>query len=347
MRADQSSLSISFRRFLLQLPSSVEIGIARTAGRRRAIVICALMLGGLQLSPVTPQSLVQPAESNSTVAEEPITPIPEPPAIDPLKTKLGERLFGDPRLSHDNSRSCSSCHDLRTNGASSKSHDVGLDGSSLPLNTLTIFNAALNFRFGWEGKLRTLESDAEAALENPQLMGTNMSELAEKLAADPDMRRDFTAVYGGGPDAGNILDAIASFERTLVTPGSRFDRWLAGDAAALSTEELDGYRLFKSLGCVACHQGVNIGGNLFERHGIFHPLASPKPEILRVPSLRNVATTPPYFHDGSAQTLDDAVRKMGFAQLNSTLTDQQVKAIVAYLRTLTGDYHGAPVGASP
>jgi cytochrome c peroxidase len=161
------------------------------------------------------------------------------------------------------------------------------------------------------------------------------------------MRREFTAVYGNGPDASNIVDAIASFERTLVTPDSRFDRWLAGDAAALSTDELDGYRLFKSLGCVSCHQGVNVGGNLFERHGIFHPLASPKPEILRVPSLRNVATTPPYFHDGSAQTLDDAVRKMGLAQLNSTLTDQQVNAIVSYLRTLTGKYRGALVGTSP
>jgi cytochrome c peroxidase len=112
-------------------------------------------------------------------------------------------------------------------------------------------------------------------------------------------------------------------------------------------EEQDGYRLFKSLGCVSCHQGVNIGGNLFERHGIFHPLASPKPEILRVPSLRNVATTAPYFHDGSTQALNDAVRKMGLAQLNSTLTDQQVKAIVAYLQTLTGKYRGVPVGAAP
>jgi len=346
-RADQSPLNMLFRRVLLQLPSPGEPGIARTASRRRVIVICALMLGSLQLSPATSQSLVQPPESNSTVAEEPITPIPEPPAIDPLKIKLGERLFGDPRLSHDNSRSCSSCHDLRTNGASLKSQDVGLDGSSIPLNTPTIFNAALNFRFGWEGKLRTLESDAKAALENPQLMGTSISEVVEKLAADPSMRREFAAAYGGGPDASNIPDALISFERTLVTPGSRFDRWLAGDAAALSTAELDGYRLFKSLGCVSCHQGVNIGGNLFERHGIFHPLASPKPEILRVPSLRNVATTPPYFHDGSAQTLDDAVRKMGLAQLNSTLTDPQVKAIVAYLQTLTGNYRGAPVGASP
>src|SRR5260370_31095367 len=126
-------------------------------------------------------------------------------------------------------------------------------------------------------------------------MDTIISELADNLTADINMRREFAAAYGSAPDAGNIVDSIASFERTLVTPGSRFDRWLAGDGAALSTEELDGYRLFKSLGCVSCHQGVNIGGNLFERHRIFHPLASPKPAILRGPSLRNVAPPPPYF----------------------------------------------------
>jgi cytochrome c peroxidase len=305
-----------------------------------------LILGGVQLSATSSQSLDQPLESNSTIAEEPVTPIPEPRPIDPRKVKLGERLFGDPRLSHDNSRSCLSCHDISTNGATTKRQDIGMDGSSLPFNTPTVFNATLNFRLGWEGKIRTVESDVKVALENPQIMGVSVSDLAEKLAADPDMRRDFAAAYGG-LDANSILDAIACFERTLVTPDSRFDRWLMGDAAALSAEELDGYRLFKSLGCVACHQGVNIGGNLFERHGIFHPLASPQPEILRVPSLRNVATTPPYFHDGSAQTLDDAVRKMGLAQLNSTLTDQQVKAIVAYLQSLTGKYRGALVGASP
>jgi cytochrome c peroxidase len=333
-------------RFFSQLLAAAEI--ARTARHQRyAITICVLICGCLQLSPAPSQSIEEQLQTNSTTAEEPITPIPKPPATDSLKIELGGRLFGDPRLSHDNSRSCSSCHDLGTNGASTKSHDVGPDGSSLPLNTLTVFNAALNFRLGWEGKFHTLESNTKALLDNPQIMGTSISEVVEKLDADPNMRREFTAVYGNGPDASNIVDAIASFERILVTPDSRFDRWLAGDAAALSTDELDGYRLFKSLGCVSCHQGVNIGGNLFERHGIFHPLASPQPEILRVPSLRNVATTAPYFHDGSAQTLDDAVRKMGLAQLNSTLTDQQVNAIVAYLRTLTGKYRGAPVGTPP
>ena len=121
---------------------------------------------------------------------------------------------------------------------------------------------------------------------------------------------------------------------------------MQGDARALSAEEQRGYQLFKSLGCVSCHQGVNVSGNLFERHGIFHPLASPQPEILRVPSLRNVAVTAPYFHDGSAATLDDAVRKMALAQLDDTLTDQQVDAIVAFLRTLTGIYRGVPVTAA-
>jgi cytochrome c peroxidase len=129
-----------------------------------------------------------------------------------------------------------------------------------------------------------------------------------------------------------------------LTPGSRFDRWLAGDTAALSAQETEGYRLFKSLGCISCHQGVNIGGNLFQRHGIFRPLASAEPAVLRVPSLRNVAVTPPYFHDGSAATLEEAVRKMGAAQLNSDLSAAQISSIVGFLQTLTGRYRGHLVG---
>jgi cytochrome c peroxidase len=132
-----------------------------------------------------------------------------------------------------------------------------------------------------------------------------------------------------------------------VTPGGRFDRWLGGDRSALSQAELEGYRLFKSLGCSSCHQGVNIGGNLIERQGIFHPLVRAAPETVRVPSLRNVATTAPYFHDGSAQTLEDAVRRMADAQLDRTLTDQQIALLVAFLRTLTGNYRGSPVGGAP
>ncbi len=194
------------------------------------------------------------------------------------------------------------------------------------------------------GSARTLEAQAAASLQNPRIMDSRIDEVVGKLSQDSDLVHQFEVAYGHGPDPASVLDAIATFERSLVTPASRFDRWLAGDRAALSAQQIEGYRLFKSLGCVSCHQGVNVGGNLFQRHGIFHPLARAEPEILRVPSLRNVATTAPYFHDGSAATLDEAVRKMANAQLDLTLTDQQVEEIVAFLRTLTGTSRGRPVG---
>jgi len=288
----------------------------------------------------------QVAGQQSPADQEPITPVPLPPVSDLLKPALGERLFADPRLSRDGSRSCSSCHDINTNGAGGNQRDEAFDGSKFPLNTPTVFNAALSFRLNWEGKFRSLETQAEALLESPSVMAISIDEAVGKLSADPDTVRQFHAAYRHGPDRAGLLDAIASYERSLLTPGSRFDRWLSGDAAALSAEEQNGYQLFKSIGCVSCHQGVNVGGNMFQRHGIFHPLASPNPEILRVPSLRNVATTPPYFHDGSTPTLDEAVRKMGAAQLDRILSDQQVEAIVAFLKTLTGTYRGASVTAA-
>ena len=263
---------------------------------------------------------------------------------------LGERLFNDRRLSHDNTHSCSSCHDIRTNGASANAHDVTPEGQPLALNTPTVFNASLNFRLNWEGNFRSLEDDAEQTLRNPAIMASSADEVVSKLRADPEVVRQFRDAYGREPDVAALLDAIATYERSLVTPGSRFDRWLAGDAAAITPEELAGYQLFKSLGCISCHQGVNVGGNLFQRHGIFHPLGSPEPELVRVPSLRNVATTAPYFHDGSAPTLPEAVKAMGIAQLDRVLTDQQIAAIVAFLYTLTGTYRDQmvrPATATP
>jgi cytochrome c peroxidase len=279
--------------------------------------------------------------------EEPIMPIPSPPAADPLKLALGESLFEDSRLSHHGTLACSSCHDMHTNGADNGGRKISRDGSKLSFNIPTLFNAALSFRLHWGGNFRTLETEAQSSLESPANMASSVDEVLKKLNADPSMVRQFINAYGRSPDRASLLDAIATYERSLVTPGSRFDLWLGGNSAALSAKELDGYKLFKSLGCVSCHQGVNVGGNLFQRQGIFRPLASAKPEIVRVPSLRNVATTPPYFHDGSAATLAEAVRKMGAAQLDQTLTDQQVEAIVAFLRTLTGTYRGVPVVAAP
>jgi cytochrome c peroxidase len=305
--------------------------------------ICAAAVPALCYSPIA-HALLQVSESSATPAVEPITRVPEPPAVDPLRVALGERLFQDPRLSRGNTRKCSSCHDLGTNGASRNVRDTAPDGSPLSLNTPTVFNSTLCFRLGWDGEFRTLEAQAAASLQNPLIMDSRMDEVVGKLSGDSDLVHQFNLAYGHGPDAASILNAIATFERSLITPASRFDRWLAGDAAALSAQQIDGYRLFKSLGCVSCHQGVNVGGNMFQRHGIFHPLGREEPQVLRVPSLRNVATTAPYFHDGSAATLDEAVRKMADAQLNLTLTEPQVDAIVAYLHSLTGTYNGRLVG---
>ncbi|WP_225703516.1 cytochrome-c peroxidase [Bradyrhizobium cenepequi] len=273
--------------------------------------------------------------------------MPEPPAADPLKLALGERLFADTRLSNDGKLACSSCHDINTNGTGREYAMARHDGSKAPFDTLTIFNAPLSFRLNWEGNFRTLEAQAESSLENPANMATSVEDVVGRLNADPEIVRQFRAAYGRAPDRSSLLDALATFEKSLITPGSRFDRWLAGETSALSAAELHGYEIFKSFGCVSCHQGVNVGGNLFQRQGIFRPLVHAKPDVVRVPSLRNVATTAPYFHDGSAATLQETVRKMAAAQLDRSLTDDQVSALVAFLQTLTGNYRGIPVKAAP
>ena len=300
-----------------------------------------LLLALVGLHAISPANAQSPA-SEARAGREPITPIPAPRAQDPQRVLLGERLFSDRRLSHDNTHSCSSCHDIGSNGASSNIHDAR-EGQPIALNTPTVFNVSLNFRLNWKGNFRSLEEGIESSLRNPAIMASSVDETVGKLRADPEIARQFRDAYGREPDVAAVLDAIATYEQSLVTPDSRFDRWLAGETDAITPDELSGYQVFKSLGCITCHQGVNVGGNLFQRHGIFHPLGSPEPVLVRVPSLRNVATTAPYFHDGSASTLPEAVKAMGVAQLDRVLTDQQIAAIVAFLNTLTGTYRGQAV----
>lgn len=285
------------------------------------------------------------ADVTIPVAQEPITPIPAAAALDSRKVALGERLFGDRRLSNDGQRACSSCHDVHTNGADTRQLDPS-DGHGAPLlNTPTVYNATLNFRLNWEGDVPTLEEQAERSLADPRTMGTTVGAAVMTLADEQGMPTQFQQAYGHGPDRASLLDAIATYERSLVTPGSAFDRWLEGDSKALTPQAVTGYQFFKSFGCVSCHQGVNVGGNLSERSGVFHPVGNDGPMVLRVPSLRNVAVTAPYFHDGSAATLDEAVRRMGYAQLDRRLNDEQTQAIVAFLDSLLGTYRGHALSA--
>lgn len=276
---------------------------------------------------------------------EPITPIPTQQPGDPQKVSLGALLFSDTRLSRDSSRSCATCHDLSTNGATRNAHDSTLSGDKLQYNTTSVFNAALNFRLGWNGLFRNVEAHVLASINNPETMAGDMPLAVERLRRDPAMTQRFHRSYGRAPDSDNILDALAAFQRSLLTPGSRFDRWLQGDVDALSADEVRGYDLFKSLGCISCHHGVNVGGNMFQRYGIFGPHARPDGPLVRVPSLRNVALTSPYFHDGDVPTLHEAVRRMAAAQLNFQLTDEQTRSLVSFLNSLTGTYSGRTLTA--
>lgn len=271
---------------------------------------------------------------------EPIRPIPEPGPVDPARAALGKSLFEDPRLSHNGDRACSSCHETASNGADARARDLAPDGQPIRTNTNTVFNAALSFRLDWTGDVRTLEDQAAGSLQRPDLMATTPAEVIRKLRNDATLSARFRAAYDHDLEWADLLDALAAYERTLVTPDSRFDLWLRGQADALSFDELTGYRLFKSAGCVSCHQGANVGGNLFESNGVFGQLLQRPTFTMRVPSLRNVAVTPPYFHDGSVADLGEAVQMMARAQLGRRFTDEETHEIVAFLGTLTGRFEG-------
>jgi cytochrome c peroxidase len=325
-------------------------------------LVCAGVLLACAIPAAAPPSM--PPEPPAAAAQEPITPIPLSLALDPPRVALGERLFHEVRLSHDNTRACATCHPLEQGGMDGRPRALAANGT-LPLrNTPTVFNVGLNAAFNWDGIADTLEAHAEIVLLSSNLMNTTWPELLAKLQADPDYVTRFNTTYAGGLTPANVLDALASFERSLLTPNARFDRYLRGERHALTAPEQQGYRLFKSYGCVACHQGMNIGGNMYQKFGIFEETDGESPAafvdfgryavtkvprdraVFRVPSLRNVAATAPYFHDGRAPTLEAAVDTMARVQLGRTLTPEEIGLVVRFLHTLTGEYHGRPVASS-
>jgi len=291
--------------------------------------------------------------------EEPITPIPLELKLDKRKVALGRRLFHDPRLSHDDTISCAHCHNLANGGMDNLPRSTGISGEQTRVNTLTVFNSGFNFRLFWDGRAATLEDQIDFPMNNPCEMGSSWDEVIGKLNKDAEYRRDFTAIYPGSIQPLAVKDAIATFERSLITPNSKFDRFLRGDKQALDKVELAGYELFKSLGCISCHQGRNVGGNMYEKLGIVGDYFADRGKVnevdfgrynitkvedqrydFRVPSLRNVALTAPYFHDASASTLEIAVATMGKYQLGVDLSGAEIAMIVKFLNTLTGIYQG-------
>ena len=195
---------------------------------------------------------------------EPIQPIPMHIELDAQKVELGRRLFNDARLSRTNRVSCATCHDLKRGGVDGKERSRGMNGRVGDINAPTVFNSGFNFSQFWDGRAATLEEQVDGPIHNPMEMGMDWKTVLRKLRASPDYRDRFLVVYGKGISREYVRDAIAEFERSLYTPNSRFDRWLRGDNNALTSDELRGYDLFKRYGCIACHQGVGVGGNMYQ-----------------------------------------------------------------------------------
>ncbi len=309
---------------------------ARTAFLRNVLTVLSAC--------ASPAAMTAQSERASN---EPIHPLPAPTGLDPARVALGARLFRASRLSGDGRLSWQSCHDIGSNGAGHRALNE-VDGRPPPVfNTPAVFNATLSFRLNRGGELRTLHEQALASLQNPGEMRADVATLVRRLRGDAGSVRDFERAYRRPPDRVTLLDAIASDERALTMPGSRLDRWLQGDDDALTTQELRGYRSCKSVGCIACHQGRGVGGNLFQRSGVFSPAARHSVARLRVPSLRNVDATAPYFHDGSAPTMEWAIDAMAQAQLAVVLRREEIADIAAFLRALTGNHDGHPVTDRP
>jgi cytochrome c peroxidase len=287
----------------------------------------------------------------AAVAAEPIQPVPAAKVKNAGMVELGKKLYFDPRLSKSGFISCNSCHNLSMGGTDNLKTSIGHNWQEGPINSPTVLNSSMNLAQFWDGRAKDLKAQAGGPIANPGEMAFTHELAVDMLNSIPAYKAEFKRVFG--KDAANIdmvTDAIAAFEETLVTPDSRFDKWLKGDKKAISKTELEGYQLFKESGCTACHYGPAVGGNSFQTMGVVAKYDTKnKAEGLggltgkdadrmkfKVPTLRNVEMTYPYFHDGEADTLEKAVDIMGKLQLGRTYSADEIAKIVAFLKTLTG-----------
>lgn len=285
-------------------------------------------------------------------AAELIQPIVPPQQVNLGMVELGKKLFFDPRLSKSGFISCNSCHNLSMGGTDNIKTSIGDRWQQGPINAPTVLNSSLNFVQFWDGRAADLKEQAGGPIANPGEMAFSHTLAIDMLESIPAYAREFKQIFGKDRiDIDMVTSAIAEFEKTLVTPNSRFDQWLLGKQDALTAYELAGYTLFKESGCVACHNGPAVGGNSFQKMGVVQPYKASSPaegrsavtgkEIdrfnFKVPTLRNVELTYPYFHDGAVDTLGEAVDVMGRLQLGRHFTKEENAKIVAFLKTLTGD----------
>ncbi|NML16106.1 cytochrome-c peroxidase [Azohydromonas caseinilytica] len=292
------------------------------------------------------------AQAAGPAGNEPIQPIKAAKASDPALVELGKKLFFEPRLSRSGFISCNSCHNLSMGGTDNLKSSIGHNWQKGPINAPTVLNASFNVAQFWDGRANTLKDQAGGPIANPGEMAFTHELAVEVLSSIPAYKAEFRQVFKSERlTIEEVTKAIAAFEETLVTPNSRFDQWLLGKKDALNKDELAGYQLFKTSGCTACHNGPAVGGNSFQKMGVVAPYKASSPAegrvavtgkdadrfSFKVPTLRNVELTYPYFHDGEAATLTQAVDTMGRLQLGRTFSSTENAQIVSFLKTLTGE----------
>lgn len=308
--------------------------------------------------------------SQLSFALSPLPLSPEIPKDNPqslAKIELGKKLFFDPRLSADGTISCNSCHNVMAGGDDDRANSVGIRGQHGGRSAPTVWNSAFNTVQFWDGRRNTLEDQAKGPLTNPIEMGMKDHDaVMERIKSYDEYVADFTRVFGKNNPMtiDNYAKAVASFERTLITPNSAFDKYMRGNKKALSSLQIKGMKMVEEIGCTACHAGANFNGEGFKvGEGNFQKFPMfPNKEIeakyafgkdlgrfektkvdddkntWRVPTWRNIAVTAPYFHNGAVKTLDEAVLVMAKLQLDKDLKKDEVEAIVAFLKSLTGEF---------
>jgi cytochrome c peroxidase len=297
-------------------------------------------------------SLLFGLTSVTLAMDEPIQPIKPVQNINMGQVELGKKLYFDPRLSKSGFISCNSCHNLSMGGTDNLKTSIGHNWQQGPINAPTVLNSSLNVAQFWDGRAADLKAQAGGPIANPGEMAFTHTLAIDVLTSIPEYVMEFKQVFGTDTiTIDEVTQAIAEFEKTLVTPNSRFDQWLLGDKQVLSQDEMAGYKLFKESGCVSCHNGEAVGGNSFQKMGVLEPYQAKSPAEglsavtgkdadrfkFKVPTLRNVEMTYPYFHDGEAETLTEAVDVMGRLQLGKKFSDKENAQIVAFLKSLTGD----------
>lgn len=321
-----------------------------------AILLITISLVGCTKKQEAPVEEVTIAEEKVVVAVEPLRPLPRVGELDMARVTLGRKLFHDTLLSGDGTLSCATCHTLDHGGAEPRKTSTGIKGQIGPINSPTVLNSSHNIAQFWDGRAKDLREQAEGPVANPIEMGATWEGVVKRLNGNEEYVAEFAALYEDGISKSNVTDAIAVYEEALITP-SRFDKFLEGDANAITEAEKKGYETFKAVGCTACHNGVLVGGGMYQKMGLVKDYFKDRgtevteadlgrfnvsknaaeKHFFKVPTLRNVELTAPYLHDGSRETLEETVRIMGKYQLGTDLSEDQVNNIVAFLKSLTGE----------